>query len=192
MKVKIDKITNWSDAYKEALVTINKVPKKKKIPSDNWIRQLLLAEHSPIRTVEYRIEWEGIKYWTAMELRTHQIGVWHPDDLVFISTQRDDREKLKGPRDEIPQGAPVRMVVRLNSQSIINVSRKRLCAVAHKEATDAWTMALSELEKIDPILVSVCVRECIYRGFCPELKSCGYVNTSAFTNNLIKYRGKNE
>ena len=37
------------------------------------------------------------------------------------------------------------------------------------------------------------VKECIYRGFCPEMFSCGYHKTEAFQKELAEYRkGINE
>jgi hypothetical protein len=36
----------------------------------------------------------------------------------------------------------------------------------------------------------VCVPECIYRGFCPEIKSCGFSETSLFQKELTTYRQK--
>lgn len=39
---------------------------------------------------------------------------------------------------------------------------------------------VARTEKIDPVLVSKCVPTCVYRGFCPELKCCGYANTHQF------------
>jgi len=188
VKVSIERITNWNQVYKEALATENKIPKPNAVISDSWKIPILLAEHSPIRTLEYRIEWIGIKYWVAMELRTHQIGVWHPEDLVFISTQRDDRTADTIPRDKKTQDALVKMVTRLNAQSIINISRKRLCSKATIEAQEAWREALKILKELDPALAEVCVQECLYRGFCPERKTCGYSNGLVYINRLLKYR----
>jgi len=33
------------------------------------------------------------------------------------------------------------------------------------------------------------VPECVYRGFCPEFKSCGYVDTPAYAEAVKRYRG---
>lgn len=167
---------------------MGKKPIRKKKISNSWKKEILLAEHSPIRALEFRIEWPAIKYRTAMHIRTHQIGIWHPDDLVYISSQRDDRTADTIPRDEKPQGALVKMVLRLNAQSIINCSRKRLCSQADPDTRKAWTAVVDKLQEIDPTLAEVCVKECLYRGFCPEKRSCGYTNGSAFVNQLLKYR----
>ena len=32
------------------------------------------------------------------------------------------------------------------------------------------------------------VRECVYRGFCPEMFGCGYDKTEAYAKELYKYR----
>ena len=52
---------------------------------------------------------------------------------------------------------------------------------------------LRELSKTQPELVNVCVPECVYRGFCPELKSCGYYKTGSYKEYVAEYRkGINE
>lgn len=189
MKVKIERITDWNDVYREALATVGKEPKRKRQPNNDWKKYILLGEHSPIRALEFRIEFQDIKYRTAMHLRTHHIGIWQPEDLVFISTQRDDRKADTISRDNKPQSAPVKAVFRMNAQSIINVSRKRLCSLADKDTLNCWSKAIVELEKLEPVLSSVCAKECIYRGFCPEKNTCGYTNSTAFINNMLNYRG---
>ena len=40
----------------------------------------------------------------------------------------------------------------------------------------------------DPVMASKMVPECIYRGFCPELTCCGYVNTQKYKEKLEEYR----
>lgn len=81
-----------------------------------------------------------------------------------------------------------------NAQAIINISRKRLCNCASPETREAWKLFLDEVVKPnEPELYSVCVKECIYRGFCPEFKSCGYHKTEAYKKELQEYRkGINE
>ena len=46
------------------------------------------------------------------------------------------------------------------------------------------------VSKVDPILASVMVPECVYRGFCPEMHSCGYCDTDAYQKELTEYRRK--
>ena len=76
-----------------------------------------------------------------------------------------------------------------NFQALINISRKRLCNCASKETREAWQMVKDEIAKVEPELASVMVKECIYRGFCPEMFSCGYHKTEAFKKELEEDRG---
>ena len=48
---------------------------------------------------------------------------------------------------------------------------------------------LDALGPLEPELADECVPECIYRGFCPELRSCGYCQTPAYREALTRYRG---
>lgn len=116
-----------------------------------------------------------------MHLVRHYVGINH-----FVSTQRSDRTKIK--RDNLPQNNVVSYSIRLNAQSIINISRKRLCEKASVETRIAWLNSLLKLKEIDPILYSICQRECIYRGgHCREMKCCGYIKTENFREELNKY-----
>ena len=72
---------------------------------------------------------------------------------------------------------------------MIFISRKRLCRQASPETTAAWKMVLDAVKEVEPELHSVCVPECVYRGFCPEFKSCGYAQTEAFRKACAAYRG---
>ena len=56
--------------------------------------------------------------------------------------------------------------------------------------SDRWVDVKKQVSNIDPILGSVMVKECIYRGFCPEFKSCGYCDTEQFKKDLEEYRSK--
>jgi hypothetical protein len=77
-----------------------------------------------------------------------------------------------------------------NAQALIFISRRRLCTQASPETRVAWQEVKDEVEKADPIMASVMVRECVYRGFCPEFTCCGYVNTEAYQKEVAAYRNK--
>lgn len=42
--------------------------------------------------------------------------------------------------------------------------------------------------EMEPELASCMVKECIYRGFCPEMFGCGFDQTEAFQKELETYR----
>lgn len=176
---------DWKRVVNAARRTVGKEPIDRE-PSDKFKRKILLAEHSPIRLLEYDFTWEDIKMWVTTHIVRHHEGC-----EKFVSTQRTDRsEILKGlNRDELRQGLLNDMDMTCNAQAFINISRKRLCSCASKETRDAWKLVVEYLKVIDPILAEKCVPECIYRGFCPEFdRCCGYCNTKEFNEKLKKYR----
>ena len=181
----IEMYGGWKRVLNAARLTAGKKPLDKE-PSNKWKRKMLLAEHSPIRLVEYDGIWDFIKMWVTTHLVRHHVGV-----EKFVSTQRTDRnpDLMDLDRDDIPQGLENTMMISANAQGLINMSRKRLCSCASTETRQAWKALLEEIKKVDPILVEKCAPECIYRGFCPEFDNCcGYVNTEKYKEDLIKYR----
>lgn len=174
--------TTWKRALNAARKTVGKKPLDKE-PSDTWKAKMLLAEHSPIRLVEYEWDYEQIKQWVTVHLIRHWLGF-----IPFIHSQREDRRKLDVPRDELPQGSENDMTCAANAQSLINISRKRLCNTASSETREAWNKVRDAIREVDPVMADKMVRNCVYRGFCPEMECCGYVNTEKFKKELEEYR----
>lgn len=127
----------------------------------------------------------GCKSWVATHFVRHHVGV-----EKWVRTQRSDRTGVS--RDELPQGAEVEMEIEANSQALINMSRKRLCNQASPETREVMQAMKDEVSKRDEFMARVMVRECCYRGFCPELNSCGYSKTEQFKKELEDYRGGRE
>lgn len=104
----------------------------------------------------------------------------------WVRTQRTDRTGIN--RDELPQGAEVEMEIEANAQALINMSRKRLCNQASPETREVMQEIKKEVSKRDEFLANIMVKECIYRGFCPEINSCNYDKTENFKKELEDYR----
>jgi hypothetical protein len=172
---------NWRDVADAARTTVGKEPGTNE-PSAAWKRRILLAEHSPIRQITIRWKWVELKYWISVHFVRHKVGIEH-----FVSTQRTDRTGQD--RDVIPQAALVKHECLANAQSVITISRKRLCQQAAAETRAAWQAVLDALQPHEPEIAAVCVPECVYRGFCPEMKSCGYHTTTAYQQALTRYHG---
>ena len=85
--IKINTIGTWKRALDMARMTVGKKPLDKE-PSSEQKKQMLLAEHSPIRMVVYDVFWEGIKQRVTVHYVRHHEGI-----EKFVSTQRDDRNK---------------------------------------------------------------------------------------------------
>lgn len=175
-------------------------------PSDKFKRQTLLAEHSPIRLLEYDFTIENIRQWVTVHLVRHHIGCekfvhsqrQDINDQVEIITKRlieiikEEGLEREGwrERDYLQQGEPNEMDMSCNAQAFINISRKRLCyGCPSPETRMAWEVVIEALKEVDPILAEKCAPDCIYRGFCTEGKRCcGYVHTKAFEKRLQEYR----
>lgn len=178
----INQITSWKRVMNAARRTIGKKPLDKE-PSDSWKAKILLAEHSPIRLLEYDWGWEKIRQWVTVHLVRHHEGV-----EKFVHSQRSDRRELPTDRDHLYQGAKNDMDMSANAQGLINMSRKRCCNCASPETREAWKLLLDELEKVDPVLRSKCVPECVYRGFCPEwMSTCKYYKTNDYKRKRADY-----
>lgn len=172
---------NWTEVKRAARTTVSKNGEGA-YPNEKWKKAILLAEHSPIRRIRFSWRWHQLKSWISVHFVRHKIGIEH-----WVSTRRDDRTGV--PRDEVPQCAPVNHEAEADAQALINISRKRLCkGQPHKETREAWAEVKTEVAKADPVLASVMVPECVYRGFCPEFKCCGYVDTEAYQKELAEYR----
>ena len=184
----LEKGTSWKRVLNAARRTIGKKPVDKE-PSNSWKAKLLLAEHSPIRLLEFDWTWGEIQQWVTTHLVRHHEGC-----EKFVHTQRVDRNpELEGlSRDELPQGLLNDMDMTANAQALINISRKRLCSCASKETREAWKQVKEAIREVDPIMADKMVPECIYRGFCPEfINPCGYANTQKYQDDLANYRNTN-
>ena len=202
MKVKVTQDTTWNRALNAARRTAGK-PMLDKEPTEGWRKMALMAEHSPIKLVEYTIMFEDLRQWVGVHLLRHE------HTLPFIHTQRVDRradieeltdkvmaivsEDIKNDpdfnrRDYLLQGQPNDQDFVVNAQTLINISRKRLCSCASKETREAWHAVKAAIAEIDPVMAAFMVPNCIYRGFCPEKDPCGYWTGKRFERELNEYR----
>lgn len=181
MKVELTEIKgNYKQVANRCRTTVSKGGIKSE-PSEKFKRKILMAEHSPIRSLIYCFKITNLKSWVATHLVRHHIGV-----EKWVSTQRTDRTGVN--RDALPQGTEVMMELEANAQALINMSRKRLCSQASVETRNVMEEIKNEVAKQDPYMAGVMVKECVYRGFCPEMWSCGYTKTLLFEKEVEEYR----
>ena len=181
MKLKFMKVTGtWRDVADAARTTIRKEEGTGE-PRSRWKKRILLAEHSPIRKLCFNWKWEDLPSWVSVHFVRHKFGIEH-----FVSTQRSDRTGQD--RAAARQDAPVMHECFANAQALISISRRRLCGQASPETRAAWRLVVDEVAKHEPEVASCCVPECVYRGFCPEFKPCGFCDTPAFKAAVAKYR----
>lgn len=180
--ISITPVTSWLRVVNAARRTVGKQELTTE-PSSTWRRRILLAEHSPIRLLEFDIVINNIKQWVTVHFIRHKIGV---ED--FVHSQRPERREDITDRDKVPQGSLNDMQMSLNAQALINISRKRLCNCASADTRQAWIEVKNAIAEQDKELADAMVPECVYRGFCPELHSCGYAKTAYYLEALKQYR----
>ena len=163
-KTKILKVKgDWQEVVDDCRVTVSKPPLGKE-PSEKFKRDILIAEHSPIRNISIRFLWENIPYCIAMHWKTH---VWQSK----VNTQRGDRTGVD--RSERKQTDPVTFIGEMNCQNEIDTMRKRLCFMADPETRELAEDHKRVLKYHEPELADVLVPNCVYRGGCPEIGGCG-------------------
>ena len=170
----------WREVADAARTTI-RLEGGVKEPSPKWKKRILLAEHSPIRKLMFNWKWSDLPYWVSVHFVRHKYGIEH-----FVSTQRSDRTGEA--RDDKRQDAPVMHECFANAQSVMFISRRRLCAQASPETRAAWRLVVDAIAATEPEVAECCVPECVYRGFCPEFKSCGYCGSEAWKKAVERYR----
>lgn len=183
MEITVREITNNEEVLRRCRTTVWK-DGDSKTPSNKFMDDIYMSEHSPIRDKWFVIEIKGLKSWLATHFVRHNVGY-----TPYVSTQRDDRLDSDVPRDDRKQGELVNMDITLNAQAFINVSNKRLCGQAHVEAQLLWGKVLVELAKVDKSLWRVCVPTCVSKGFCPELKPCGRTESILYSGWRKEYVG---
>lgn len=165
MKTEIIKIKgDWQEVVDDCRATVGKAPLGKE-PSKAFKRSILIAEHSPIRDIEFKFRWSDIPYWVAMHWKTHK---WEGR----TNSQRNDRQSAYD-RGKAPQDAPVTFTGEANIQHLIDTMRKRLCYQASPETRELAEDLKAEIHKYEPDISDVLMPNCFYRGFCPEAKPCG-------------------
>lgn len=164
--VKVTALGSWIEAANLARQTVHLAPIDHE-PSDRMKRELLDAEHSPIRALQFLIQFE-CPYFVQNHLVRHHEGVqW------FVGSQRNDRQN-EYDRNAARQDTPVMVTCIINADALLFISRRRLCGKASKETREVWRAVVDAVAKVDPILAEFCVPMCIYRGgYCHEVNGCG-------------------
>ena len=169
IKTEILKIKGgWDEVLDACRATVSKKFLNKE-PSEEFKYNLIISEHSPIRTLLVKWRWEGLPSYIATHFARHHIGF-----EKWISTQRNDRQK-KYDRELAPQNAPVTFVGEGNAQFFINLGKVRLCTTADPKTRQQTQDLKREMaEHGDKVIAWSMVPSCIYRGGCSELDGCDF------------------
>lgn len=163
MKTEILKIKgDWREVLNDCRATVGKAELHKE-PSDKFKRDIVRAEHSPIRDIEIKFRWRDIKYWVAMHWKTH---TWQSR----VDSQRNDRQE-KYDRDKAPQDSPVTLTGEMNGQHTIDTQRKRLCYMASpetRELAEDFKYTCNSIDALKDFAWGM-QKNCVYRCGCPEI-----------------------
>lgn len=159
---------DWQDVVDGCRATVKKPPLGHE-PSETFKRNILIAEHEPIRELMVKWQWKNLPYWIAMHWKTH---IWPSR----VNTSRSDRTGVD--RTKLTQDHPVNFEGRANPQHLIDTWRKRLCFQASFETRLQAEDFKKELRNTLPEVSDVLVPNCVYRFGCPEMKPC--TNWTAF------------
>ena len=165
--IKIIKHFDWAAIKLAALTTIGKEPKTP-MPDEYWIKKAIISGHSILQFSQCLIL-ADMPYKVASHLVRHnkKDGFY-----MLIQSQREDWTGQKRNPDRI-----VKTIITMTPKAAIEISRERLCQKAAEKTRDIWR---DIIESLGNVICDLSVQNCIYRGFCPEFKSCGYVKTPYF------------
>ena len=156
--VKFD--VDWTEIKNACRKTISMKDSKVE-PGSEWRRKLLLAEHSPLRHSLITVDIEDVPFYVMGHLVRHSVGV-----TPYVGTSREDRTGID--RSARSQTDLVSMRLDMNIQSLINISRKRLCNQADIITKQVWLEVVKAIAEYDQDIAWACVPEGIRSCGCPE------------------------
>ena len=177
MRTDIIKIKgSWEEVVNDCRTTVGK-GELGKSPSEKFKKEILISEHSPIRSMSVKWQWVNIPSWVATHFSRHK---WE----CFIKTQRTDRTGVS--RDKLPQDSPVIMTGEANTQHLIDTARKRLCRLASRETRKYMEDLKEQIHNVEPEISDILVPNCVYRGGCPEPGGCCSSNSPCWYEVMVK------
>lgn len=110
-----------------------------------------------------------------------------PDD-VFAQCKEEFNDTLNFMEEKTDRNTPVNLSLMWNAQSIINISKDRICLMAQDKTREIFQHIKNGIKEVDPDLAKMMVRKCVYRGgICGESKCCGFNHSSQFLLEMSEY-----
>lgn len=124
----------------------------------------------------------------AFRIRTEHISKDESSILALVDGYREMADAVETLPERFDRYAPTDLAFLINAEAIINMSHKRLCCKASTETREIWTAVIAEIAKVDPDLAKHCVKPCVWRGYCSEAKSCGFIKTDLYRRQRNDYK----
>lgn len=137
----------------------------------NLCNLMYLAEHSPIRERVFWISVDNVPTFVANHFARHHEGI-----NQFHRTHRSDKTGVKDENSN--RLTPTHFEFSANAQSLINMSRRRLCSKAAASTRLVMQMIKDCMRNVDIGLANCMLPDCQYRSnVCYELEPCGKFKT---------------
>ncbi len=157
MEIYVEQMTMNEEARNACGYTIDSVSRIE-------LGKLAMCEHSPLRAVKFAVYMDDIPSFVSVHFVRHKIGVEH-----YVKSMRPDRCGNEDPT-QTHRLTPINHLMHINAHALIHMARKRLCMNASPETR----AVMKEIKKQCPEWLSEwMVPDCVYRGGCFELKTCG-------------------
>jgi len=173
MQVNVKMLTNPYAILDDAMFTQGRKPIYGNIA--HFYKQAIISEHSPLRSVLYRVDFYGIPYYAHVHLVRHHVGV----QPIARSQRPDAMNPVDYDRNKAPQDTPMDLRLILNAQAILNIAKKRLCLKADQVTYRAVKLMKEDLAQskalFSQLLANACRPACEWQGnICHEVfKPCG-------------------
>ena len=182
--------------------------------SEMTLKKAYKLGHSPIRTQMFWVEIRNLPLYVASQLVRAHVGIQffqlskRPDrggenfidvcENIFSrlnSIDTDDYDAkdsiatdIRGLPYRFDRFAPTDLAFICNAESLINISRERLCRKASIHTQDVWRRVAIEIGKVDHDLFDFLVPSCVHTGLCRESKPCGFMLTDTYKKSRKKYK----
>lgn len=137
------------------------------LESTMTLEKIYRTQHSPMRTQLFLIKMVIPSEVSVHLVRHGAVGQFH-----YVQSHRKDWGGAAP--EEATRDTPVRHVMIVNAQHLVNMAGERLCTKALKSTRDVFTQITEEMSKIDKELANRMKPKC-YRqgGVCYEDDPCG-------------------
>lgn len=152
----------WMHIKKVAFRTISK--NTNTYPTSEWKTKILKARHSPIRLGMFIIQISNIPNYIATHLTRHHEGI-----EKFVESRREDKGYNQ---TEINRLSPVNLIIWINFEAIIEISKKRLCNNVDAQTKKVWKYILETINPYEPELFALCHPRCWWEKQCNEFNPC--------------------
>ena len=151
--------------------------------SDESFTALIVGRHSPIEEYEIWVD-------AVVPERVHTHVVRHKELGKYVATSRPDIAY------GVEDGVKMRpLSLRINAKRLLEVMELRLCACSWNETIELFKEIKRQVVALDSTLGNKLMPSCVWKGFCPERKDCGYTRSPRFAierDKLISWNTKRE